>query len=646
MRRYLTDLRERARAIPLHTQLRYLRAGVPLIVVFLAALHQIALHTILLNIPDPFWHDRIEILIYGLTGSVVAWIGLTWIAAAVARRAEAETQLREAFAKLEFNHQKLLALHDLGEHVASADDEQAVLELAAQAPLKLTGAQASTVVTFKDDGDQLKLDMAWGLSENYTRALRAQLEAGIPAARCRTCTPLKTKASSDCPLFTGMHNYAKAEGIGSLVCLPINHEHERVGIIAAYFPHADGPAEDQIRLLNILGGAIAASLHSLRMRAQQANTLHALDRASQNVETINGLAAQMLHIALEGWQAHAGGIFLFDETTQTWTCRARYGLGETLGDPRFNLGLGLAQQTLAAHQPLIFSDLDPAREHGLLGAAAIPLATEGVTFGAIFLGAKRRRTFTEKHAELLVTMAHQIALAIRYAQLYEQLERMAVVEERYRLSREIHDGLAQTLSYLGLQAERVESLINGGRSETASQEIGEMRQSIRAAYLDAREAIDGLRLSLDSPDSIARRFNEYVAEFSRQSGIAAQFTAAPDDLTVDPAIGVQLLRIVQEALTNIRKHAHAHNVAVQMNASGGELELTVTDDGRGFPDSARSSRAHHGHGLTIMRERAESLRGSLTVATGAGQGTRLVVMIPFPKTSEFIKNPEVLRAMP
>ncbi|MBI5081737.1 MAG: GAF domain-containing sensor histidine kinase [Chloroflexi bacterium] len=634
------------RGIPLHTQLRYLRAGVPLIVVFLAALHQIALHTILLNIPDPLWHDRIEILIYGLTGSIVTWIGLTWIAAAVARRAEAETQVREAFAKLEFNHQKLLALHDLGEHVASADDEQAVLELAVQAPLKLAGAQASTVVTFKDDGDQLKLDMAWGLSENYIRALRAQLDAGVSAARCRTCTPLKTKASSDCPLFTGMHDHAKAEGIGSLVCLPIAHEHERVGIIAAYFPHADGPAEDQIRLLNILGGTIAASLHSLRMRAQQVSTLHALDRASQNVETINELAAQMLYIAIEGWQAQAGGIFLFDETTQTWMCRARYGLGETLADPRFNLGLRLARQTLATHQPIIFSDLDSPRDHDLLGAAAIPLATEGLTFGAIFLGAKRRRTFTEKHAELLMTMAHQIALAIRHGQLHEQLGRMAVLEERYRLSREIHDGLAQTLSYLGLQAERVESLINGGRSETASQEIGEMRQSIRAAYLDAREAIDGLRLSVESPNSIAKRFAEYIAEFSRQSGIAAQFIATPNDLTVDAGIGLQLLRIVQEALTNIRKHAQAQNVEVQMNVLADELELTITDNGRGFPDSAQSNRVHHGHGLTIMRERAESLHGSLTVATGKGQGTHLVVMIPLKvktheKTSEVYKTSEV-----
>jgi two-component system nitrate/nitrite sensor histidine kinase NarX len=638
--RHLFDLRERLQAIPLHILLRRLRWGVPLIVVALAALHQTALHTFVRSLPA-LWHGWAELLLYGLTGSVVAWIGLSWIAAAVARRAEAETKLRAAFAELESNHRQLLALHDLGEHVAAADDEQAVLELAAQAPLKLTGAKASTVVTFDDDRDRLKLDMAWGLSENYLRALRARMDEGIPAARCRMCAPLKTKASSDCPLFVGMHAHARAEGIGSLVCLPIAHEHERVGIIAAYFPSADGPAEDHVRLLNILGGTIAASLHSLRIRAQHVSTLHALDRAAQTTEALGDLAAQMLDIAASGWQAQSAGLFLYDAAAQTWTCRARLELGDDLADPRFSLGLQLAQQAHATSAPIIIPSLDPAPDHILTSAAAAPLATEGQTFGAIVLAFKRRRAFTERHIELLTTMAHQIALAIRQAQLYAQLGQMAVLEERYRLSREIHDGLAQTLSYLGLQTERLEGLVAAGHDETAIRELGEMRQSIRAAYLDTREAIDGLRLSVDAPGGIAACLAEYTAEFARHSGLAVQFTAAPDDLTADPATGLQLLRLVQEALTNVRKHAGARRVEIRLHTPAGanELELTVTDDGHGFPEAAPTpdlvgGRAFRGHGLAIMRERAASLGGALTIATGPGQGTRIVVTVPLRKNHD------------
>ena len=100
-------------------------------------------------------------------------------------------------------------MHDLGQRLSSADDEQAVLELAAQAPLQLTAARASTVVSFDNERDRLKLDMAWGLSETYLSALRSRMDEGIPAARCRTCVPLRTKATSDCPLFVGLQTVAQ-----------------------------------------------------------------------------------------------------------------------------------------------------------------------------------------------------------------------------------------------------------------------------------------------------------------------------------------------------------------------------------------------------------------------------------------------------
>ena len=627
MMRQLARLTEKLQAIPFHTQLRRLRWAMPLFVLLLAALHQILVRLVA-NSLSSSWHDWAEVMAYGLTGSVVAWIGLTWIAANVARRTEAETQLRSAYAELEANHQKLLTLHDLGQRIADADDVQALLEVAAQAPLRLTSARASTVVTFDDDHNRLKLDMAWGLSENYLRALRARMDGGIDAARCRSCLALKTHAGSDCPLFVGLHTAAQAEGIGSLVCLPIAHEQERVGVIAAYFPSADGPPEDQIRLLNILGGTLAAMLESLRTRTRQIGALHALDRASQATDTLGDFAAQVLDIATSGWEAQAGGLFLYNLDTQTWTCRAGRGLGRDMTDPRFDLALQLAHQARAAGKPIVIPELDHDGRHDLLSVAAAPLVAEGQTLGAIFLGARRRNALAERHTELLATMAHQIAMAVSNAQLYTKVSQMAVYEERYRLSREIHDGLAQTLAYLGLQTERLEKLIASGKSQAAAGELAEMRQSIRAAYVDAREAIDGLRLSMENPEQLAARLADYVTEFSRQTELAAYFTAEPAELTTDPAIALQLLRITQEALTNVRKHALAHRVDVRLRASAGELELTVTDDGRGFPDFPQPNGASRRYGLATMRERAEGLGGALTIATGPGQGTRIAVAVP------------------
>ena len=620
---------DQAPSQPLHGQVRRLRWLAPAVILAVAALHQVIVRLIV----TAAWQDLAELILFSVSGTIVAWLALTWIANAMARQAATEAQLRQAFAELEFNHQKLLAMHDLEQRVTAATDEQAVLALAAQAPLQLTNARASTVITFDDDHDRLNLDMAWGLSDRYLSGLRRRLADGVPAARCRSCQALKTEAASNCPLFVDLHDLARDEGIGSLICLPINHEQERVGVISAYFPSADGPPEDHVRLLNILGTSIAATLESLRARTRQVGTLHALDRATQTPATVSRdqvseLASQVLDITAAGWQAQTGGLFLFDATRQMWTCHARRELGADVSDPRFGLGLELVEQAFTTGEPVMAPDLGANAGGGLLSAAAAPLTAEGQTFGAIFLGARRRRAFNQQHRELLTTMAHQIALAIRHAQLLSQVSQMAILEERYRLSREIHDGLAQTLGYLGLQAERLEQLLNGGRQAAAVQEVGELRQAIRGAYVDVREAIDGLRLTVEKPGAITTSLADYVADFARQTGIDARFSAEPPTLQTNATTGFQLLRIAQEALTNVRKHAQARHVTIVLHADGDHCTLAITDDGRGFPALADLSRAYRSHGLASMRERAEGLGGALTIATGPDQGTRLAVTVP------------------
>lgn len=621
--RWFDDLR----SAPFHIQLRRLRRVLPVVVLALAALHQIIVNWLVKPQARPDL-DWTELLAYALTGSVVAWLGLGWLADGAARRAAAEAQLREAYGELDANHNKLRALHDLGQRLAAADDEQAILELAAQAPLQLTAAQASTVVSFDDEHNRLKLDMAWGLSENYLSALRDRMDSGISAARCRTCVPLKTKMTSDCPLFVGLQTVARAEGIESLVCLPMSREQERIGVMAAYYPSPDGAPEDQVRLLNIIGGAVAAMLENLRVRARQVDTLYAIDQTLAGTDPLSDFAAQVLDIAMAGWGAQSGSLFLYEPDSAAWTCRAGCGLKIDPSDARYDLALQLARQTQATGAPVVVPSLESAANTDWLSAAAAPLISEGHTLGAIVLGAQRQRVFAEHHVELLATMAHQIALAIRNAQLYAQLGEMAVYEERYRLSREIHDGLAQTLAYIGLQTERLEKLLVDGRTDTAMTELSDMRQSLRAAYVDVREAIDGLRLGIENPDQLAIRLAEYAADFSRQTNIEARFVAAPEGVTCEPVVAVQLLRIAQEALTNVRKHAQAGRVDIRLSARPHEIELSVTDNGRGFPNLSESAHAFRRHGLATMRERTQSLGGTLTIATGVIQGTRVVATIP------------------
>lgn len=616
--------------IPLHFQLRRFRWVVFPVVLLLAALHQFALFLIadaFSNIPG-WW---VQLLIYTLTGSIAVWLGITWISNSVASQFEAENNLRQAFSELEHNHQQLLALHNLGERVAAADDQQAILEIAARAPLELTGAQASTVVTFDENHNQLNLDMAWGLSESYLNALRSQLENGVPSSCCKNCNSLKTHIGSDCPIFNGLKSTAQENGIQSLICLPINHEEERVGIISAYFPTADGPPEDHIRLLNILGGVIASALENFRTRAREIETVHAIDRVTNNEpmeesKALDDIALQVLEITAAGWDAQFGGLFLFDEEVSAWVCKAQIGLNEP--PQRIKLAQEMAQQAYDLRDSVIKAGISYKDNTDMGSMAATPISTEGKTLGALFLGARRQRAINENHAELLTTVAHQIALAIRNAQLYAQLEQMAVLQERHRLSREFHDGLAQTLGFLGFQGERVENLIKTKRNAEAASEIHELRQTIRDAYADVREAIDGLRLSIENPANIADRLSEYASAFTRQTGIHTSFTATPKGLRFEPRTSLQLLRIVQEALTNIRKHAHAQEVELLLQADQDSLHLIIRDDGLGFPTEIKSDQLHRSYGLTTIREHAEGVGGTLSIATNPNEGTQITVQVP------------------
>ncbi len=622
-------LRRRLGEVPFHHVLLRLRWTLPVLVIALAALHDGLVRRLVPLLPAPLqrWGS---VLIYGLTGVVVAWMGFTLLAEAFAQRAQSEAELRSAY-------NRLRSLYEIIQHLAQSDAEQELLALAAQAPLLLTGARASAILTFDDEHNRLSLDMAWGLSEDYLNAFRQQLAHGLPAERCRTCQQLHAPAESDCPLFQGLQDQAQREGIGGLACIPILSQDRRIGILTAYYASAQGHPEAQLRLLGIVSSTLAAALDNLRAQTRQLDALmDTLDQATRPHEALQDLAQEAVRLACQAWEASAGAIYLYQKDPRrqpTWICLAQQGLPGPQGPTPF---LEIAEACRTSQGLLLRPEWSPTPDAPFRSLAAVPLRGEGQMFGVLVLAHERARAFRAMHRDILQAIGNQIAMALRNAQLYAQVHQMAVLEERYRLAREIHDGLAQTLGYLGWQAERLEGLLRDARIEAALEEVNTLRQAIRTAYLEAREAIDGLRLSVHSPGALAERLGEYAAAFARQTGLEVEYTAHPPDLQVKPEVGLQVLRIAQEALNNVRKHAQARRVLIHLRQHEGVLELSIADDGKGFAPQPSAERLYHSHGLTSMRERAENLGGSLSIATGAGQGTRVFVRVPLPQAEEVV----------
>jgi signal transduction histidine kinase len=203
----------------------------------------------------------------------------------------------------------------------------------------------------------------------------------------------------------------------------------------------------------------------------------------------------------------------------------------------------------------------------------------------------------------------------------------AIVQERERLSRELHDGLAQVVSYLLLRLDTVEELVKNHREDEACAELASLRALTDDLYADVRESISGLRSRVVEL-GLRRALEEYIGEFEERHSITVAFTA-PLTVKVLPSVDLQIFRIAQEALANVRKHSGASHCEVTISYPwSGELELVVSDDGRGFDPSLIQADTSGTFGLTGMRERAEALGGETQFISKVGGGTRVVVRIP------------------
>ncbi len=244
----------------------------------------------------------------------------------------------------------------------------------------------------------------------------------------------------------------------------------------------------------------------------------------------------------------------------------------------------------------------------------------------------------------LQTLADQTALALeslrwqrKYTQLQKnktgqfaqkpaaEIEQAAILAERKRLGREIHDGLAQILSYVKMQMAQMEDYVQAGQTQKLAQSIRTSHQAISEAFVEAREAIDDLRAATLTED-----FTHWVLEtaqnFQETFGIPVVVANFPPQLNFSAEIKAQLTRILQEALANIRKHARARLVRISYHQSATDTVITLHDDGVGFNVDEKLQSARHG--LKTMPERAALIGAKLNIISEPDQGTLITIQIP------------------
>jgi signal transduction histidine kinase len=263
------------------------------------------------------------------------------------------------------------------------------------------------------------------------------------------------------------------------------------------------------------------------------------------------------------------------------------------------------------------------------------LVSVGLVFGAewsgrVFLFDPEMMGDPEEELRFLQEFAQQVAPAIYNVYLMRRLRERAGAVERARFARELHDGAIQSLIAVEMQIDVLRRQ-SGEHSPVVKTELGRIQKLLREEVLKLRELMQAMKSFEVDADRLLGFISDTVERFRRETGIAAEFVSELERVDLAQKQCRELARIVQESLVNVRKHSGAHHVLVRLAQRAGNLQLTVEDDGKGFPFSGRLSNAElesTGKGPAVIRERVRLLAGELAIESTPGHGARLEVRIP------------------
>jgi PAS domain S-box-containing protein len=268
----------------------------------------------------------------------------------------------------------------------------------------------------------------------------------------------------------------------------------------------------------------------------------------------------------------------------------------------------------------------------------LPLVVENRPIGDLSFSFPEDHQISPEEREFSLTLARQCAQALDRTQLYEAEQKaraeaeaaqesialLAEIRERHRLAQELHDNVAQALGYLNLKVSQIHDLFASNELESAEADLRELKQVIGEAYTDIRGEIFNLRSASSAEEKFLDTLRRYIDKYKRFYRLDIQLLLETDEAYFDfpPEVTTSLIRSIQEALMNVRKHARVDEALIQISRQGEQIRIRIEDEGRGFDLAAQKAGSF---GLKIMRERLESINGRLEIDTEPGHGTRITL---------------------
>ncbi len=408
----------------------------------------------------------------------------------------------------------------------------------------------------------------------------------------------------------------------------------------------DQALESQLVALKKENVHLRQQFQSLSERAVALQVLQEMTLKLTSELHIETLLKNILNSAIKVVGAFAGSLFLLDTRTDELVFAVVVGGGgEALEGRRMPKDAGIAGWVLKTREPLIVDDVSQDKrfygmfESGTFHTAniiCVPLITRGNVIGVLqVLNKVSGERFSNDDLELLMTFAAQSATAIQNARLVQALrrekERIVALEEdvRKRLARDLHDGPTQLLAAIRMGLQFTRKLLTH-EPDKVENELTEMLPMVDRALKQVRTLLFDLRPATLETEGLVAALEFYAQQLQDTEGFTVKLEPGGFDQRLAGRAEKEIFSVVQEALGNIKKHARARHVWIILALDDGRLIVTVRDDGRGFDTTKKDpTKGREGSmGMLNMRERAQMLGGTLSIASAPGRGTTVTLSVP------------------
>jgi len=368
--------------------------------------------------------------------------------------------------------------------------------------------------------------------------------------------------------------------------------------------------------------ALEASNRQLTKRARQTEISAQVSREITSILDMDALLMRVVNLIQESFSYRQVHVFLAEPSENRLIWRAGSNSPHPQSQSLPMNGENLNSQAARENRAIQRDQADPADDAAAC-ELAIPLRMGNQVIGTMDIFHQPPDSFSEDDIKALQSLGDQIAIAINNANLYKKVQSMAVIEERSRMARELHDSISQLLYSQVLYADAGSEYLAAGQSQPAAAYMDQLQESAHQALKEMRLMIYELRPSILEKEGLYGALQHRLEIVERRSGLDAQFEGDPS-LCIPAALEKVLYLIAQEALNNVLKHSRAGSVKIAFSGDGQRICFSISDDGAGFDPAAVKS----GLGLENIRQYALRNGGTLEIHSQPGQGTRLVVRIP------------------